>query len=83
MNTREKRKEIWKRHLNNIKKSDKENKMKSKEELKEILYRFNSQIVSWKWIGLKQKPLDSEISYLNKLLGECIKFLRSLEEQEK
>ena len=50
------------------------------ENIENQLYAFNSQIVSALWIGLKSKPSEAHIHYLNKLLGETVKALREINE---
>ena len=59
---------------------------KEKELLKEIenqLYRINSKNISLRWIAMKQKPTEKEISELNQMLGFIIKELRILRETGK
>lgn len=50
--------------------------------LDEKMYGLNRQI-SMKWIGLKQKPTEQEISFLNRKIGEWIKDFRLFEEKIK
>jgi len=45
-------------------------------ELIDKLYTLNS-FISLAWIGLNVYPKKEDILYLNKLLGETIKFLRN------
>jgi len=57
-----------------------------KEALKEIedqLYAINARNISMRWIGLRQKPTDEEISELNALLGFLIQEMRTLRETGK
>jgi len=59
---------------------------KTKQALEEIenqLYVINSRNISARWIGMRQKPTDKDISELNKMLGFIIKELRTLRETEK
>lgn len=51
--------------------------------LENELYQYNAGIVSLGWIGLKKKPTESNIIYLNNLLGRTIKLLRELKENDK
>lgn len=53
------------------------------EKIENQLYGINSRNISLRWIGLKQKPTEEEISVLNKMLGFIIKELRTLRETGK
>lgn len=56
---------------------------KQKEKLLEIadqLYAINARNISMRWIGLKQKPTNEEISELNGMLSFIIKEMRTLAE---
>ena len=58
-------------------------KQKTKQALEKIenqLYAINSRNISWRWIALRKKPTDREISELNKMLGFIIKEIRTLRE---
>ena len=48
--------------------------------LENELYQYNAGIISLGWIGLKKKPTESNIKYLNDLLGRTIKLLREIKE---
>ncbi len=50
------------------------------EEIENQLYAINSRNISMRWIGMRKKPTDREISELNRLLGFIIKELRTLKE---
>ena len=52
----------------------------SLEEIENQLYAINSRNISMRWIGMRQKPTDKEISDLNNMLGFIIKELRTLRE---
>jgi len=52
-------------------------------EVIELLYTINSQIISLNWIGLKKKPTEQEIDFINQAIGECIKVLRKILEMKK
>ena len=43
------------------------------------LYGINS-IISLRWIGMKEKPIEEQIIQLNKVLGELIKDIRNARE---
>ena len=47
-------------------------------EATELLYAINSQIISLNWIGLKEKPTQQEIDFVNQSIGECIKVFRKI-----
>jgi hypothetical protein len=48
------------------------------EDLDNQLYFLNSQIISLKWIGLKQIPTNNEIENLNEFLANKIKQVRKI-----
>lgn len=50
-------------------------------EIEDRLYSLNAQI-SLKWIGMRQTPKDTEITLLNRALGEIIKQIREIRENE-
>lgn len=59
---------------------------KEKEALEKIesqLYGINAQNISLRWIGMRQKPTEKEISELNKMLSFIIRELRTLRETGK
>ena len=56
------------------------NTKKALEEIENQLYGLNSINISLRWIGLKEKPTEKEISELNEMLGFIIKELRTLRE---
>ena len=51
---------------------------KELEKIESQLYAINSINISARWIGLREKPTEKEISDLNKMLGYIIKELRTL-----
>jgi len=51
------------------------------EELEKEIYDLNRQI-SFKWIGLKQKPKEADIIFVNRKLGEWIKKIREIKQLE-
>ena len=48
--------------------------------IEDQLYMINSKNISLRWIGMKQKPTDKDISELNRMLGFIIKEIRQLRE---
>ena len=53
------------------------------EEIENQLYGINVRNISARWIGMRQKPTNKEISELNQMLGFIIKELRTLRETGK
>lgn len=51
-------------------------------EIAERIYNINRQI-SYKWIVMRTKPTELEISELSKILGEVVKDLRKIGELDK
>ena len=65
---------------NHLKKELK-NKSEKLKEIEDRLYSLNAQI-SLKWIGMRQTPKDIEITLLNRALGDIIKQIREIRENE-
>jgi len=55
--------------------------IKRLEELEKEIYDLNKQI-SFRWIGLKQKPKETDIIFVNRKLGEWIKKIREIKQLE-